>query len=45
MADMHDSSTDIQAHQRTFNGFAQLMTWGTIVVALVAALVVFLIAS
>jgi hypothetical protein len=36
---------DLQAHQRTFNGFTQVMTWGTVAVALVVAFVIFLIAS
>lgn len=45
MADTGESTTDIKAHEQTFNGFAQMMTWGTVAVALVAAFVVFLIAS
>lgn len=45
MADTGETGAEIQAHQRTFNGFAQWMTWGTVAAALIAAFVVFLIAS
>jgi hypothetical protein len=45
MADIGDTTTQIKAHQATFSGFTQMMTWGTVAAALVAAFVVFMIAS
>ncbi|WP_213981617.1 aa3-type cytochrome c oxidase subunit IV [Sphingomonas sp. dw_22] len=45
MAETGDNSTEFQAHERTWRGFTAMMTWGTVAVALIAALVVFLIAS
>jgi len=45
MADTVDTAEQIKAHEQTWNGFKAMMTWGTVGVALVAALVVFLIAS
>lgn len=45
MADSIDSGAELQAHQATFAGFTSLMKWGTLGAVLVAALVVFLIAS
>lgn len=44
MADTGDS-TDLQAHEATFQGFAALMKWGTVVAAVAAAAVVFMIAG
>jgi hypothetical protein len=45
MADTGDNGTEIQAHAETWHDFASLMKWATIAVGLIAALVVFLIAS
>ena len=38
------SGNDIKAHRATYEGFIGMTKWGTIVLALVTALVVFLIA-
>jgi heme/copper-type cytochrome/quinol oxidase subunit 2 len=45
MADTVDSTGEIQAHEQTWSGFKTMMTWGTVVVAIIVAGVVFLIAS
>jgi hypothetical protein len=45
MADTGDSSSQLKAHEQTWTGFVAMMKWGTVASALVAALVVFLIAS
>ncbi len=45
MADTVDTNAEIKAHEHTWHGFKAMMTWGTIGAFLVAALVVFLIAS
>ena len=45
MAETGNSSVDLQAHERTWVGFKAMMTWGTVVSFLVAAFVVFLLAS
>jgi hypothetical protein len=45
MADTGENGTELQAHAETWQGFTALMKWGTVASALVAALVVFLIAS
>jgi hypothetical protein len=36
---------DLTAHEQTYSGFLWLVKWGTIVVLLIAALVVWLIAG
>ena len=36
---------DLSAHEDTYNGFLTLVKWGTIIVLLLAALVVWLIAA
>lgn len=38
------SGNNIKAHQATYDGFIGMAKWGTIALALVTALVVFLIA-
>ena len=46
MADTRDDSAELQQqHAQTWQGFTAMMTWGTVAVAIVAAGVVFLIAS
>lgn len=45
MTEIGDTGSEIQQHEQTWNGFTAMMKWGTVGVALVAALVVFLIAS
>ena len=45
MADTGDHGMDYPAHEQTWGGFTAMMKWGTVGCALVAALVVFLIAS
>ena len=45
MADTGETVTDFQAHEATFSSFAAMMKWGTVAVAIVAAGVVFLLAS
>jgi hypothetical protein len=45
MVDTGDNAAQLNAHEQTWNGFKVMMTWGTVAAALVAALVVFLIAS
>ena len=45
MADTGDATAEVQAHESTWRGFKTMMTWGTLGAFLVAALVVFLIAS
>lgn len=45
MADNHDNhAAHLEAHQQTWAGFKSMMVWGTVLSALVGALVVFLIA-
>lgn len=44
MADL-DSAAQIKAHEQTWHGFKAMMTWGTVVVFLIAAFVVFLISG
>lgn len=36
---------NIAAHENTYHGFMAMMKWGTVVCALIAAFVVFLIAQ
>jgi hypothetical protein len=45
MAEIGDSNAEFQAHEKTWSGFVAMMKWGTLGVAIVAAFVVFLIAS
>jgi hypothetical protein len=45
MADTADTAADFQEHEATFSSFAAMMKWGTVAVAIVAAGVVFLLAS
>ena len=45
MAETGDTTTETQQHEQTWLGFTAMMKWGTVGVALIAALVVFLIAS
>ncbi|WP_077228678.1 aa3-type cytochrome c oxidase subunit IV [Sphingomonas hengshuiensis] len=45
MADTGNNNADLQAHEATWAGFTSMMKWGTVGVALIAAFVVFLIAS
>ena len=45
MADTGDNSTNLQAHEQTWTGFTAMMKWGTVACALIAAFVVFLLAS
>lgn len=45
MAETVDTNAEVQTHERTWNGFKAMMTWGTVGVFLVAMFVVFLIAS
>jgi len=45
MVETGDSNVEFQAHAQTWHGFTAMMKWGTLVVFLVAAFVVFLIAS
>ncbi|MBB4838170.1 MULTISPECIES: aa3-type cytochrome c oxidase subunit IV [Sphingomonas] len=45
MADTGDNAAQLKAHEQTWNGFKAMMTWGTVGVALIAALVVFLISA
>ena len=45
MADTGENSTDFQAHQQSWNGFTAMMKWGTVASLIVAAFVVFLLAS
>jgi hypothetical protein len=45
MAETGDRNAEFQAHEQTWHGFTAMMKWGTLVVFLVAAFVVFLIAS
>ncbi|MET0309182.1 MAG: aa3-type cytochrome c oxidase subunit IV [Sphingomonas sp.] len=45
MADTGDKGAEIKAHEQTWQGFTAMMTWGTVGVAIIAAFVVFLIAS
>lgn len=45
MADGFDSAEQLKAHEQTWSGFKAMMTWGTVGVALIAALVVFLISA
>ncbi|MBC9034331.1 aa3-type cytochrome c oxidase subunit IV [Sphingomonas sp. JC676] len=45
MAEIGDSNVELQAHQQTWHGFTAMMKWGTLGVAIIAAFVVFLIAS
>ncbi len=45
MADTGDATAEVQAHENTWRGFKAMMMWGTLGAFLVAALVVFLIAS
>ncbi len=45
MADNGENTTELGAHQGTYRGFTQMMLWGTIVCALLAAFAVFAIAS
>ncbi|MDF2383166.1 aa3-type cytochrome c oxidase subunit IV [Nostoc ellipsosporum NOK] len=45
MVDTIDSAEQLKAHEQTWNGFKAMMFWGTIGVALIAALVVFLISA
>jgi hypothetical protein len=45
MADANETGAEVQAHQQSYNGFTQLMLWGTVVSAALGAFVVFMIAS
>jgi len=45
MAETGDSNIEFQAHEKTWEGFVAMMKWGTLGVAIIAAFVVFLIAS
>lgn len=45
MADTGEHVTQVKEHEATYGGFTQLMLWGTIVAAGLAAFVVFLIAN
>ena len=45
MADTGDNSTDLQAHEQTWCGFTALMKWATVASFVIAAFVVFLLAS
>lgn len=45
MADTGNSNSELQAHEQTWHGFTEMMKWGTLAVAIVAAFVVFLIAK
>ncbi|PVX28975.1 aa3-type cytochrome c oxidase subunit IV [Sphingomonas pokkalii] len=44
MAETGENVGEVQAHLDTFHGFTALMKWGTVIVLLIAAFVVFLIA-
>ena len=45
MAVNNDSGMDSQAHVRTYTSFIGMVKWGSIACAIIAAIVVFLIAS
>ncbi|UZK64970.1 aa3-type cytochrome c oxidase subunit IV [Sphingomonas sp. M1-B02] len=45
MADLGEDNANLQAHEQTWAGFTAMMKWGTVATALVAAFVVFLLAS
>ena len=45
MAETGDRNAEFQAHEQTWHGFTAMMKWGTLGVAIIAAFVVFLIAS
>lgn len=45
MVETGDSNTQLQAHEQSWHGFTAMMKWGTLGVAIIAAFVVFLIAS
>jgi hypothetical protein len=45
MADNGENTTELGAHQGTYNGFTKMMLWGTAGSFVVAAFVVFMIAS
>ena len=45
MAGQGETQNDIKAHVKSYNSFAWMMKWGTIVSAIVAALVVIMISS
>lgn len=45
MADTGNTTTEINAHQSTYNGFTKMMLWGTVVAFMLGAFVVFAIAS
>lgn len=44
MAETSENAGEIQAHVQTFRGFTALMKYGTLIVFIIAAFVVFLIA-
>ena len=45
MADTGNNTTELNAHQATYNGFIKMMLWGTVASFLLGAFVVFAIAS
>jgi hypothetical protein len=45
MAETGDNGAEVQSHLNTWQGFTRMMSWGTLGVALIAAFVVFLLAS
>lgn len=45
MADTNGAGMEMKAHEQTYDGFIVLIKYGTIISALVAALVVYLIAN
>ena len=45
MAADADTGNDVRAHEETYGFFTGLMKWGTIVSAIVAMIVVFIIAT
>ncbi|MCW3834541.1 aa3-type cytochrome c oxidase subunit IV [Sphingomonas canadensis] len=44
MAGGGENGAELQAHEQTWTGFKSMMTWGTVIAALIGAFVVFLIA-
>ena len=44
MSDDHGAPMDYKAHNQTYAGFRNLLTWGTILSALTGIIVIFLIA-
>ena len=45
MAADSDTGFDMRAHEQTYSGFLGLFRWGTVACAIIAAVVVYLIAS